>query len=104
MRILILSVGKDYKSQCRLALPDFPGMRNISLKFRHLRLILYFGSLGCSALFAGCSALDPWRISPEFSAARALSIIAVLRVLGLVDGHIILNVNTDIAKPLFQVY
>jgi hypothetical protein len=52
------------------------------------------------ALFAGDSVLDPWCISPEFSAARALSIVAVLRVLGLIEGRAVLPSNAGFAELL----
>lgn len=43
-------------------------------------------SLGSTVVFATTNPGDLWCISSEFSAARALSIAAVLRVLGLVEG------------------
>jgi hypothetical protein len=57
-----------------------------------------FGSFESSALFAGYGALDPWCVSPEFSAARALSITCVLRVLGLAEGRVALTLNANLAK------
>jgi WD repeat-containing protein 7 len=43
-------------------------------------------SSGSISLYCSNSGRDAWCISPEISAARALSIIAVLRVLGLFEG------------------
>lgn len=42
--------------------------------------------------------MDPWCVSPEFSAARALSITCVLRVLSLTEGRNALTLNVNSAK------
>lgn len=41
-------------------------------------------------MFATASSEEMWCISPGFSAARALAITAVLRVLGLIEGCFVL--------------
>lgn len=45
-------------------------------------------SLGSAALFSGNNPQDPWCVSSELSASRALSIIALLRVMGSVQGEL----------------
>lgn len=60
----------------------------------------HFNSRGSTTLFAGEGALDPWCISPEFSAARALSTIAALRALSLTEGRSVLRSNSDFSDYL----
>jgi hypothetical protein len=62
----------------------------------------HFNSRGSTTLFAGEGALDLWCISPEFSAARALSTTAALRALSLIEGHSILRSNATSLILLFQ--